>query len=520
VCLYALLPCREMKAIFNKIMRTYLAAKYRRLREIDDQPHETQAHIFRQLITKARETEFGRMHGFESIEDPHVFAKAVPVQNYETLRLQIRRMMHGEEDVLWPGRVYWFAKSSGTTSDRSKFIPVSTENIHGCHAKGSWDAIALLYAMLPDASVFQRKNLIMGGSLAPFEECPETTYGDVSAIMLQHMPIFARPFLTPDFETALHDKWEEKLARMVQICSKEDVGMFGGVPTWTIVLFRCILEMTGKDHLLEVWPNVQVYLHGGVGFRPYRQTFAKFLPSPQFVYQEVYNASEGFFAAQDRLGAEDMLLLLDNGMYYEFIPEGEWQSEHPHTVQLRDVEPGMQYALVISTNSGLWRYTPGDTIEFTSTKPYRLRVTGRTQQYINAFGEEVMYDNAEKAIAMSCKAHDVRIVDYTVAPVYLDGSQRGAHQWLVEFEHEPRSVEAFRTSLDQALQGLNSDYAAKRAGDLALEELDLVIAPKGTFIQWMAYRGKLGGQHKVPRLCNDRRHMDQLLVFVRDLELR
>lgn len=503
-----------MKALFNKLMRTYLASKYKRLREIDMHPHETQAYWLRQLLARAQDTEFGRTHDFPAIEDQREYAKRIPVNNYETLKGQIRRMMFGEEDVLWPGRVHWFAKSSGTTSDRSKFIPVSSENMQGCHAKSSWDALALLYAMLPDASIFHRKNLIMGGSLAPFEEFPETTYGDVSAVMLQHLPIIGRPFLTPDFETALLDRWEEKIERMVRICSQEDVGMFGGVPTWTIVLFKRILEFTGKANMLEVWPNVQVYTHGGVGFRPYRQTFQEFIPSSAFVYQEVYNASEGFFAAQDRIGAEDMLLLLDNGMYYEFIPEGEWHSTNPIAVPLREVETGMQYALVISTNSGLWRYTPGDTIEFTSTHPYRMRVTGRTQQFINAFGEEVMFDNVEKAISIACSKHHAQITDYTVAPVYLDGSQRGAHEWLVEFAHEPKDIEVFRKDLDLALQGLNSDYAAKRTGDLALEMLHLIVAPKDTFRNWMSYRGKLGGQNKVPRLSNDRRYLDELLLFV------
>ena len=505
-----------MKALFNKIMRTYLAGKYKRLREIDMQPHETQAYWFRHLLMRAQDTEFGRQYGFEHIDNRKDFARQVPVQNYETLKSQIRRMMYGEEDVLWPGRVSWFAKSSGTTSDRSKFIPVSSENMQGCHAKSTWDALALLYAMLPDASIFHRKNLIMGGSLAPFEEFPETTYGDVSAIMLQHLPIFGRPFLTPDFETALLDKWDEKLERMVHTCIREDVGMLGGVPTWIIVLFKRILEYTGKENILQVWPNVQVYTHGGVGFRPYRQTFREFIPSSSFVYQEVYNASEGFFAAQDRIGAEDMLLLLDNGMFFEFIPEGEWNSANPEAVGLRDVEEGLQYALVISANSGLWRYTPGDTIEFTSVRPYRIRVTGRTQQYINAFGEEVMIDNVEKAIALACDAHQARIADYTVAPIFLDGEKRGAHEWVVEFAQEPKEVESFRRDLDSSLQNLNSDYTAKRSGDLALEMLHLTVAPSGTFNSWMAYRGKLGGQNKVPRLSNDRRYVDELLFFIEE----
>ncbi len=506
-----------MKALFNRIMRTYLSGVYRKLREHDRHPHETQAYWFRRLIERGRQTEYGRRYDFGSINKRTDYAATVPVTNYESLRGMIRRMMYGEENVLWPGRVEWFAKSSGTTSDRSKFIPVTDENLKGCHLKSSWDALAMLYAIFPDAAAFQHKNLIMGGSLSPFEEFPETTYGDISAIMLQHMPAVGRPFFTPGIETALLDNWEEKIERMARICSREDVGMFGGVPTWTIVLFRRILEITGKEHMLEVWPNVQCYTHGGVGFKPYREIFKEFLPSESFIYQEVYNASEGFFSAQDRAGAEDMLLLLDNGVYYEFIPPGEWHSEHPKTILLKDVEPGVSYALVITTNAGLWRYTPGDTIEFTDTAPYRIRVTGRTQQFINAFGEEVMFDNVERALATACATHHATINDYTVAPVYFDSSHHGAHEWLIEFDTAPEDIDAFRSTLDQALQDLNSDYAAKRTGDLALHMLQLTVAPKGTFNDWMAYRGKLGGQNKVPRLSNERRYLDELLVFVKQL---
>jgi hypothetical protein len=368
--------------------------------------------------------------------------------------------------------------------------------------------------MVSDASVFQRKNLIMGGSLEPYDANPETMCGDVSAVMLNHLPLVGRPFLTPDLDTALMDNWEIKIERIARQCSQEDVGMFGGVPTWTIILFQRILEITGKDHMLDVWPHAGVYMHGGVGFRPYRQAFAKFLPSPDFVYQEVYNASEGFFAAQDITGSEDMLLLVDNGMYYEFIPEEEWDSDTAIAIPLSEVETGQNYALVISTNSGLWRYTPGDTIIFTSTKPYRIRITGRTQQFINAFGEEVMIDNVEAAITSACETHQVLISEFTVAPVYLDGTHRGAHQWFIEFVKAPADLLKFRKTLDSALQHLNSDYAAKRSGDLALELLQMTVVPTGTFPKWMTHRGKFGGQNKVPRLSNDRRYADDLQRFL------
>jgi hypothetical protein len=465
-------------------------------------------------MRRGRNTEFGKEFGFKYIKDQPELAKALTIQSYETLRPQIHRMMMGEENVLWPGRVKWFAKSSGTTSDRSKYIPVSRENLWRCHAKGSWDALSLLYDMVSDASVFQRKNLIMGGSLAPYDGNPETMCGDVSAVMLNHLPLVGRPFLTPDLDTALMDNWEIKIERIARQCSQEDVGMFGGVPTWTIILFQRILEITGKEHMLEVWPDAGVYMHGGVGFRPYKQIFAEFLPSPDFVYQEVYNASEGFFAAQDVTGSEDMLLLVDNGMYYEFIPEEEWGSETAIAIPLSEVEIGQNYALVISTNSGLWRYTPGDTITFTSTKPYRIRITGRTQQFINAFGEEVMIDNVEAAITAACEEHNVQVSEFTVAPIYLDGSHRGAHHWFIEFAKAPEDPLRFRKTLDNALQKLNSDYAAKRSGDLALELLHMTHVPKETFQKWMTRRGKFGGQNKVPRLSNDRRYVDDLQSFL------
>ena len=504
-----------MKAWFNKLMRTYLGTKYRRLQEVNREPLTTQRTVLRDLLDKGVRTEYGRDHGFADVMNGDDFRSKVPLTNYESLKDCITRMMYGAEDVLWPGQVQWFAKSSGTTSARSKFIPIPNENLKGCHHKSSWDALALLYDMLPDAPVFHRKSLVMGGSLSVFEGHPDTTFGDVSAIMMQHMPAVGRPFFTPDFETALHDDWEEKIQRMLEICIPEDVGFFGGVPTWIIVLFKRILEVTGKDNMLEVWPNLQAYTHGGVGFKPYRNTFRHFIPSDDFLNQEVYNASEGFFAAQDVAGADDMLLLLDNGMYYEFLPLSELHSESPITVLLEDVELHKPYALVITTNAGLWRYMPGDTIQFTSRQPYRIQVIGRTQQFINAFGEEVMIDNTESALSRACKEHAAHVSDYTVAPVFLDGAKKGRHHWLVEFDRSPADVEAFAETLDKNVQAVNSDYEAKRSYDLALEQLELQVVPVGTFNTWLANKNKLGGQHKVPRLSNDRRYVDEILEIVK-----
>ncbi len=499
----------------------HLASRYlkRLQRDIDyfrKNPAEVQMNILREIVQQAKNTEFGKRHRFLLIEDPNDFARQVPVSDYEMLKPDIERMMHGAADVLWPGRIDLFAKSSGTTQDKSKFIPVSHENLKECHYKSSWDSVALLYERKPDMQMFTGKNLVMGGSLSTFGPYPDTTYGDVSAIMVQNMPLVGRPFYTPDFETALLADWDEKIDRMAKICSKENISTFGGVPTWTIVLFRRILELTGKSNMLEVWPDVRAYLHGGVGFKPYRQKFREFLPSDDFTYHEIYNASEGFFACQDR-SDPDMLLLLENGMYFEFIPESEWEKENPEAVPIWDVELDRQYGLVVSNNSGLWRYTPGDTIRFTSIKPYRIQITGRIQQFINAFGEEVMISNTDQAIALTSEEQHAVIRDYTVAPVYFEGNRKARHQWVIEFETPPRDILEFTDALDRNLQSLNSDYEAKRYQDMALENLEIVSAPAGTFDRWLERKGKLGGQHKVPRLSNHRKVIDEVLSIMQSV---
>lgn len=466
----------------------------------------------------ARQTEWGRKYGFQNLRSPEEFARRVPVQDYEGLKPYIKRMMHGERDVLWPGRVRWFSKSSGTTGDKSKFIPVPGINLRQCHIMGNRDAMALYYHRRPDATVFAHKAMIMGGSLERFSPFPATIFGDVSAIMIEHIPFFARPNLFPDVQTALLADWEEKLERLALAGSRNpEVVMIGGVPTWTVVLFRRILEMTGKAHMLEVWPDFQLYIHGGVSFSPYRRQFQEFFPSGRVDYQEVYNASEGYFAAQDQADPDEgMLLLLQNGMYFEFLPVEEWAKPHPQAIPLWEVEPEKNYALVISTNGGLWRYLPGDTVLFTSVRPYRIRVTGRTKQFVNAFGEEVMVDNTDKALAETCTATNASVAEYTVAPVFLQGAQKGGHEWIVEFDRPPKDLEHFNTLLDTNLQRINSDYEAKRFRNIALQRLRLHAVPRGTFHLWLRAKGKLGGQHKVPRLANHRQYVDEILDLLKE----
>lgn len=478
-------------------------------------PHEVQLALWKQLMEATRHTAWGKRFDYKSIRTPETFAERIPVQDYDSLKPYIQRMMYGEKDVLWGGQVRWFSKSSGTTSDKSKFIPVSNKNLKECHIKGTWDTMTLFYHNRPDARQFELKSMLMGGSLSRFEPYPRTMIGDVSAIMIQQMPIVGRPFFMPDRKTALIPEWETKLELLAQAGVREsNVVMIGGVPTWTVVLFRRMLEITGKANMLEIWPNFQVYIHGGVSFAPYRKQFEAFFPSENVSYQEIYNASEGYFGVQNDLNVKDMLLLLDNGIYYEFLPMEEWHKENPRSIPLWEVEKGKNYALVISTNSGLWRYTPGDTIMFTSLEPYKIRVTGRTKQFVNAFGEEVMVENTERALAETCRELDAIVNEYTVAPIYFKGSGKGGHEWLVEFAKKPTDLELFSALLDKHLQKVNSDYEAKRYQSMALEPLRLRAVPANTFHDWMKSRGKLGGQHKVPRLSNDRQFVDEILDFL------
>lgn len=504
-----------MKWLVNEIMKLTLRRHLQRVERYMLHPGEAQDQLFHALLDTARYTEMGRQYGFGEIKTHEQYAARVPVLEYDGFKDRINRMMHGERDVLWPGEINWYSKSSGTTSDKSKFIPVSPANLEECHIAGSWDAMALLYQHRDDLEIFRRKNLLMPGSFTAFPEHPQTYYGDVSAVLTHHMPFVARWFYTPDFETALLPNFEDKIRRVAEMSSEQDdIVMFGGVPTWLIVLFRMILEKTGKQNMLEVWPHLQAYMHGGVGFGPYRQTFKELIPSDDFVYQEIYNASEGFFGAQSDFDKEDMLLLADNGVFYEFIPMEEWEKEHPKTVLLADVEIGKNYALLISCNNGLWRYLPGDTIIFTRKYPHCFRISGRTKQFINTFGEEVMVGDAEKALSRTCDTLDAVVAEYTAGPVFFGNTRdsKGGHEWVIEFQKAPANIQQFAAQLDANLQKINSDYEAKRYRDLALAPLKMVVVPPGTFVRWMKERGKVGSQSKVPRLANHRDYVEGVLA--------
>ena len=504
-----------MRSIVNSTLRLYLKTRYKKIEYSILHPHVIQADMLENLLFSASETEIGTRYQFDEIRNYQQFKERLPICDYEDVKNDIHRMMHGTPDILWPGKVRWFAKSSGTTNDKSKFIPVSRQNLKHCHVKGFWDSLSILYNNYPDAKIFEYNNLVLGGTVSDFEPYPETKFGDISAILIHEMPLVGRPFYSPDFETAFMKKWDEKIERAAQLASRDqDIGSIGGVPTWNIVLFKRILEITGKSNLLEVWPNLEVYLHGGVNFQPYRSQFEALIPKSDFIYQETYNASEGYFACQNDYSTNDLLLLLDCGIFYEFIPLEKLGHDQDAAMPLEQVETGKNYALVISTNSGLWRYMPGDTVMFTSTDPYKLVITGRTKHFINAFGEEVMVSNTDEAISRTMAAMNNKIREYMVAPIYLNTTAKGGHQWLIEFDGDVPDLDQFADKLDQNLQNINSDYEAKRFQDMALKRLEIVAVPPQTFEKWLRKRGKIGAQVKVPRLSNDRQQVEDVLSML------
>ncbi|MBS0025739.1 GH3 auxin-responsive promoter family protein [Chitinophaga sp. 22321] len=478
-------------------------------------PVQVQQQVFQNLISAAQYTEFGKQYGFSKIYKIDEYKQRVPIHTYDTIKPYIQRTMEGQQNVLWNTPIKWFAKSSGTTADKSKFIPVTVESLDECHYRSGRDVISLYYNNFPDSDVFTGKSLVIGGShqVNKLSENSDSYFGDLSAVMLQNMPFYGNMIRTPDLEIALMDEWEEKIERMANAVIHENVTSIAGVPTWTIVLIKRIFELTGTDNLADVWPNVELYMHGGVSFTPYREQFKKLIRKPLMHYQETYNASEGFFAAQDVIGEEGLLLFLNHGIFYEFMPMEELGKEDPQTLQLQEVELGKNYALVISTNGGLWRYLVGDTIQFTSLIPYRIKVSGRTKSFINAFGEEVIVENSDTAVAKACEATGAVVNDYTAAPVYFSDHGNGGHEWLVEFEVAPDDINRFTNILDSTLKAINSDYEAKRYKDIALHMPLIHVLPQGTFCEFLKSKGKLGGQHKVPRLNNDRNYLEEILKF-------
>jgi hypothetical protein len=442
------------------------------------------------------------------------FKKAVPIHEYEDLQPYIERLMNGEQNLLWNTPVYWFAKSSGTTSNKAKFIPITDESLEDCHYQGSKDILSMYYHYNPDSDLLTGKGLVLGGSHQIHKINEEAHYGDLSAVLLQNTPFWAEWIRTPELSIALLDDWEVKIEKLAQSTINEVVTSISGVPTWTLVLIKRILEITGKSTLKEVWPQLELYLHGGVSFTPYKEQFKR-LMGDGINYLEIYNASEGFIAAQNDPKEEGLLLYLQNGIFYEFMPAEEYGKDDSQTIGLNDVELYKNYALVISTNGGLWRYLLGDTIQFVSLNPYKIKVTGRLKHYINAFGEEIIVDNSDQAISIASMRTGAVVTDYTAAPVYFSDNRNGSHEWLIEFEKQPANMDQFIFELDDALKSVNGDYEAKRFKDIALSMPIVHSLPEGVFKAWLKSKGKLGGQHKVPRLCNERTYVDEILEFIR-----
>lgn len=504
--------------LINSILTWVMKKRIHQIELFMKYPHDVQDELFKKLINSARTTEFGIQHGFSDIHTYEQFRSRVPIHTYEQMFPYIERLMRGEQNILWPTEVKWFSKSSGTTNAKSKFIPVSQEALEDTHFKGGKDLLSIYVNNYPDTKLFDGKGLAVGGShqINEFDPSATSYYGDVSAVIMKNLPHWAQFIRTPSLETALMGNWEEKIEKMARETASVNVTNIAGVPTWTILLLQKIVELENKSNILEVWPNLEAFFHGAVSFTPYRELFKSLIPSDQMHYWETYNASEGFFGIQDQRNSEEMLLMLDYGIFYEFIPIEEINAEYPRALRLGEVQIDKNYAMVISTNAGLWRYNIGDTVKFTSVSPYRIKISGRTKHYINAFGEEVIVENAETAVARAC-AHTGAVIDnFTAAPVYLDRNKRGSHEWIIEFKVKPNSMSDFNRVLDTELRAVNSDYDAKRKHDLALMEPRIHSVPEGTFYSWMKSRGKLGGQNKVPRLNNSREYVDDILKMINE----
>jgi len=481
------------------------------IRGFMEHPVETQERVLYNLLQEASSTEWGKLHGYKNISSKEQFAQQVPVSSYEKFYPWIERSLKGEQQILWHSDIHWFSKSSGTTNAKSKFIPVSKQSLDGCHYKGGMDLLTLYFDNVPQSKLFQGKSLAVGGSCSPNPYRTNSQIGDISAVIMANLPTWAQYARTPSIKTALMNEWEAKIDKLAEECLKENVSNLSGVPTWAVLLLEYMLEKSGKENMLEVWPQFECFFHGAVSFHPYRSVFQKFFPSEQVNYMETYNASEGFFGVQDDLKRDDLLLYLDHGIYYEFIPIDEIDADFPKTITLDQVELNESYALVISTNSGLWRYNVGDVVRFTSIVPYRIKITGRTKHYINVFGEELMIENAEMAIAKACVDTNAVLANFTAGPIYFNEENKGGHEWIIEFVNEPSDKNQFTQLLDQYLKELNSDYEAKRYKDMALLLPTIHFVAEGTFYKWMKLKGKLGGQHKVPRLSNNREYIEEIL---------
>ena len=496
--------------IVNSIASWFLKKRFHQIDLFLKYPNEVQTELLNNLIVKAKDTEIGKRYNFESITNYETFANRVPISTYEDCQDLIERSRQGENNIFWPQPIKWFAKSSGTTNAKSKFIPVSQDSLEDCHYAASKDLLCMYLNNNENSQLFTGKSLRLGGSKELYKE-NGTVFGDLSAILIDNMPFWAEFSSTPSNKVSLMSNWEEKMQAIVDETIQENVTSLAGVPSWMLVLLNNVLETTGKDNLFDIWPNLEVYFHGGVSFLPYVDQYKKILPKADFRYYEIYNASEGFFAIQDQNNSSELLLMLDYGIFYEFIPMNTYGTKNEKVIPLSEVKTNINYAVIITTNAGLWRYKIGDTVRFTSTKPYRIKVSGRTKHHINAFGEELIIENAEDALKKVCKRTKAEIVDYTAAPIFMHGKEKGAHEWLIEFKTPPQDINYFNELFDNALKALNSDYEAKRYNNMTLNKPTIHMAREHLFYDWLKKNDKLGGQHKVPRLSNSRDYLDDLL---------
>ncbi|MCD8317883.1 MAG: GH3 auxin-responsive promoter family protein [Paraprevotella sp.] len=495
----------------TKLISHFFSGRRNSISQYATQTESLQMKVLQRLIHQAEQTEWGESHGFEKVKDYDSFAATSGINTYEELKGFIDRMRHGEQNVLWDGEVRWYAKSSGTTNDKSKFIPVSRECLQDTHYKGGTDAVVCYLEENPHSRMFDGKALILGGSHSPNYDLPHSLVGDLSAILIENASAFVNHFRIPSKDIALLRDFEEKREKIARKAIYENVTNLSGVPSWMLSVLTRVMEISSRTHLEEVWPNIEVFFHGGVAFTPYAEQYRQLITSPDMHYMETYNASEGFFGLQTDLSDKAMTLMIDYGIFYEFVPTDELDREHPNVVPLWGVEIGKNYAMIITTSAGLWRYMIGDTVRFTQKSPYKFIITGRTKFFINAFGEELIVDNAENGLKAACDATGAQVSEYTAAPVYMDGQGKCRHQWLIEFARLPESLDEFAHILDLKLQEINSDYEAKRYKDITLQHLEIVPARKGLFNDWLKNKGKLGGQHKVPRLSNNRDTIEELL---------
>lgn len=498
----------------NNVISWFFKKRIHRIEHFKNHPVEVQHQVMLDLLDTAKDTEWGKERAYAGIKRYDDYKASVPVQDYPNIKPYVDRLLKGEQNLLWPSEIQWFAKSSGTTGDRSKFIPISQEALSDCHYKAGKDVLSIYCYNNPGSKIFTGKGLIMGGSHKVSELNQQAYFGDLSAVLLQNAPAYSNFHRIPDLSLALLDNWEEKLDRLAHSTYSENVTNISGVPSWNLVLLKRILEITGHSDITKVWPNLELFIHGGVNFAPYRSQFEQLIPSSKMNYLETYNASEGFFGIQDNPLEQDMLLMLDYGIFYEFIPMDEFENDNPRAITLADVDTDTNYAMLISTNAGLWRYLIGDTVRFTSINPFRIKISGRTKNFINAFGEELIVDNTDTAIKFACDETQAVVAEYTAAPVYIKDKEAAAHEYVIEFEKEPASIDRFIEVLDAELKSLNSDYEAKRSADLMLQKPRVTSVPKNTFFNWLKSKGKIGGQNKVPRLFNDRKYVDEIMVFL------